>query len=265
MDGTKGKYQVIIAHPIPEEQRRIAKLLAGSGVFSVIHTTHDGLDCLRETVATQPDLVLVCAVLDQIDGLELLRRLRERTLGRTKLLYITSYRSYLSQHALLAGADHCILAPCADEMLLQRALDLVLPIPVVASDEEIDQLTSHILRAIGVSENKKGYYYALDGVRMLIRDPKLVMRRQMTTELYGGIAKLNQVERPERIERCLRTMTMRLFTKSRLETLEEYFNPADVKRCRITNTAFLTAIAQHVTDALQAKREAARSQPGHAI
>ncbi len=255
MEEKQKRFQVVIAHPIPEERRHLTELLEGSGVFRVSLATHDGLDCLRAVADLQPDLVLVNGVLCQIDGLELLRRISELPAPWTRRLYLTTYKNYLAEHAILFGADYCLLTPCPDAVLLQRAIDLVQPRRTTPSDGEIDARAAHILHAIGVSENKKGYYYAVDGVRILVRDPELVMRRQVTTELYGSIAKLHGLDRPERVERCLRTLTVRLFAKNPLSTLAEYFNPADIQRAHITNTAFLTAIAQRVSDTLRAERQ----------
>ena len=260
MERKKHTLRVIIAHPIPEERQRIATLLENSGLFSVRHMTHDGLDCLREAVAIQPDLVLVHGVLDKIDGLEVLRRLQEFPLPTTRRIYLTHYNNYLVEHALLAGAHHCIMMPCPDEVLLRRAIELILPPQESASNEEINAHTARILHGISAPTNKKGYYYAIDAVRILVRDPKLVMRRKVITELYGAIAQMHGLEKIEQVERCLRTLTSRVFSHNSFRTLQTYFNLADIQRGHITNTAFLTAIAKHVTAVLRAEREAI--QPG---
>ena len=260
MEKKRTIFQVIIAHPIPEECQRLATLFEDSGVFSVCYTTHDGLACLREVVSRQPDLVLVHAVLDQIDGLELLRRLDEFPLSKTKRIYLTNYSNFLAEHAVLTGADHCILMPCSDEILLRRARGLILPPQEAARDEVINAHTARILRLISAPESEKGYYYAIDGVRILVRDPKLVMRRKVTTELYGGIANLHSLPNSMQVERCLRTLTRRVFADNSASLLELYFNLADVQRASITNTAFLTAIARHVTAILRVEAENATDQ-----
>lgn len=255
----KNTFQVIIAHPIPEECDRIAAAFTRSGDFTVCHKTHDGLDCLQKAVALQPDLLLIHAVLDKLDGLEVLRRLGEFPLSKTKRVYITNYNNFLTEHAVLAGADHCILIPCPDEVLVRRASELVLPPQTSATDAELNAHISGILHILGASDRKKGYYYAIDGGRILIRDPKLVMRRKVTTELYGTIAQLHSLPNSNRVERCLRTLTDRLFLINSAKTLERYFSPVDVQQGRITNTAFLVAISQHVTAQLRAEKAATQS------
>ena len=258
----KNTWQAIIAHPLPEEQRRIAALLENSGFFSICHTTHDGLDCLRQVVSLQPELVLIHGVLDKIDGLEVLRRLREFPLPNTRCVYLTTYNGYLAQHALLTGAQYSILMPCSDELLVQRAVELIQPPRTTATDEEIDAHTAQILQTISAPANKKGYYYTLDAVRILVRDPELVMRRKVITELYGAIAQLHNLENPEQVERCLRTLTSRVFTHNSVHVLETYFNLADTQRGHITNTAFLTAIAKQVRAELRSPEKTNQSKTG---
>lgn len=253
MENRRNTFQVIIAHSIPEECQRLAALFEDSGLFSVCYTTHDGLDCLQEIASRQPDLVLVHAVLDGIDGLELLRRLEEFQLPNTKRIYLTNYNNFLTEYAALTGVDHCILTPCADEVLIQRARDLLMPPQGTISDEAINAHTARILHLLSAPENKKGYFYAIDGVRILVRDPMLVMRRKVTTELYGGIADLHDLPNSLQVERCLRTLTNRIFADNSARRLELYFNLADVQSAHATNTAFLTAIARHVTAALRAE------------
>ncbi len=98
-------FQVLIAHPIPEECDRIAAAFTRSGEFSVCHKTHDGLDCFQKAVSERPDLIVLHGVLDTLDGLEVLRRLSELPPSKTKRVYITNYNNFLAEHANLARAD----------------------------------------------------------------------------------------------------------------------------------------------------------------
>lgn len=252
----RNTFRIIIAHPVPEECDRIAAVFERSGVFCVCHRTHNGLDCLQKVMSLQPDLVLIHAVLDQMDGLEVLRRLSESLRAKTKRVYITNYNNFLAEHAVLVGADHCILMPCSDEVLVRRASELVLPPQTSATDEELTGRVSGILHTLGASDRKKGYYYAIDGTRILIRNPKLVMRRKVTTELYGTIAQIHGLRDDKQVERCLRTLTHRIFRINTAKTLEQYFSPADVQQGHITSTAFLVALSQHVTAQLRAEKAA---------
>lgn len=251
MEKKKRMLRAIIAHPDPDEQRRITSALEQDGVFSVCHMTHDGLDCLREAVSVQPDLLILAMVLEKIDGLEVLRRLQEFSLKNTKYLVVTDRHSYLVAHAALAGADHCILTPYSHEVLAQRARELVSPPEAVYSDRQIDEQTIRILRTMSARENTKGYLYALDGVRILMRDPRLVSRRRVTDELYGSIAKRHNLKNSNQVERAMRTLTAHIFQKNSAEFLGQYFTPADIRRARITNTDFLVNLTSLAAEGLR--------------
>lgn len=250
--------QVVIAHPIPEEQLRIASLLKQEGMFRVRHMTHDGLDCLREVVATQPDLLIIDTVLDKIDGLEVLRRLKEFPLRRTKCLLLTSYQGYLKDHALSLDADYCLLAPFADGVLLEAVRMLMLPSEPSASDRDIDAQTIRLLRDIGVPNRLKAYPYVLAGVRILYRDPGLVRRRRVVKDLYGAVAQHFGVT-PLNVERAMRTLSNRAFDKGDRESLTRCFNPADVQQGHIINTDFLVAITRQVTQNLAAASDSSEA------
>lgn len=245
--------QAVVAHPVPAEQRRIADILQRDGTFHVSYMTSDGLDCLREVVSSQPDLVILDAVLENIDGLEVLKRLMEFRLPKTRRLLTTNYKNYLNDQALLWGADFCILMPCSDDTIVQRARGLVLPSQGVILDRDINTCAIRILRQIGAKENLTGYYFAMDGVRMLVRDPGLVLRRKITSELYGGIAMLHGLTKAVSVERAIRTLTGQIFRDGDPEVLRQYFSPTAVAQCKITNTAFLAAIAEQVSSRLQAE------------
>lgn len=244
--------QVVIAHPIPEEQARIVATLKKEGMFHVRHVTHDGLDCLREVVALQPDLLILDTVLDKIDGLEVLRRLKEFSCVKTKCLLLTSYGRYVTEHSACFGADYCLIAPFADRVLAETVRTLVLPSETFYRDEEIDAQTIQILRTIGVPPRLKGYAYVVEAVRILLRDPGLVRRRCVVKELYGVIAQHFGVTLLQ-VERSMRTLTNKVFDKGEREDLAQYFSPSDVQQAHATNTDFLTTLAYLVRQRLPEK------------
>lgn len=257
--GKRSIYQAIVANPIPEEQQRIKKALEGSGGFQVRYVTHDGLDCLRETVSAQPDLVVLDMVLDKIDGLEVLRRLKEFSLSRTKYLVTSSYTGYLNEQAMLAGASYCALAPYSYEVLAQRARQILTPPQAVFSDREIDRETAYVLLQMGARDSLKGYAFVIEGLRILVRDPGLIRRRRATQELYQVLADAHKIPL-YKVERVMRTLTTRIFDDNTPELLLKYFSPATVQRRHVTNTAFLSLVSSLVLERLQASRAQSGSQ-----
>lgn len=251
--------QVMIAHPRVEEQTRIATLLKRAGNFQVRYMTHDGLECLREAVSIHPDLLVMDLVLDKIDGLEVLHRLKEFPLPNTKCLVLTDYSGYLEKQALLNGADYCILTPCADNVLVERMRMLVLPPAQTYSDADIDAETIRVLRMIGAPDHLKAYDYVLDAVRILVRDPDIIRQRRVIKDLYGAIAQHYDIPSAQ-IERTMRTLTDHLFKDSTLEHLEKFFNLSDSRRSKITNSNFLSTVLALVNSALKENRAAQQTR-----
>lgn len=251
--------QVIIAHPRIEEQTRIAALLKRAGKFQVRCMTHDGLECLREAVSIQPDLLVMDLVLDKIDGLEVLRRLKEFPLLNTKCLVLADYSGYLEKQSLLCGADYCILMPCADNVLVERMRMLVLPPAQIYSDADIDAQTIRVLRTIGVANYLKAYDYVLDAMHILVRDPDIIRQRRLVKDLYEVIAQQHDIPKIQ-IERTMRTLTGHLFKDSTVEHLEKFFNSFDAQRGKISNSNFLSTVLALVSTALEENRKVRQAQ-----
>lgn len=249
-------FQVVLAQPVPEEQQRIRKALEGSGQFHVCYVTHDGLDCLREVIAQQPDLVVLDMVLDKIDGLEVLRRLKEFSPSGTKCLVTSCYAGYLSEQALLAGADYCLLAPYSCEVLTERATQLLVPPKTVRSDQEIDRETVRVLAQMDAPDHLHGYTFTVEAVRIVVRDPEVIRRRKVTQEVYQVLADAHGIPL-SRVERVMRTLTDHIFKAHPSEYLAQFFNLTAVHRGRITNAAFLSAVSALVIERLNERKGSA--------
>lgn len=251
MNERKNIVQAIVAHPIPAEQVRITSILEKDGRFHVSFTTHDGLECLRQVSLNQPALLILDAVLDRVSGLEVLRRLQEFPEPRPRCLMLTSYGNYVQEYAQCSGADYCLIAPYSDKALIDSACMLVQSLPVFFTDREIDAATVRVLRELDVPTRLKGYSYIKDSIRLLIRDPDLVRRRCVVSDLYGVIAVKYGFKNAQPVERAMRTLVDRVFKRGNPVYLAKYFGDAELRQSHATNTDFLLALAQFVRAALE--------------
>lgn len=259
MKETKTVFRAVVAHPVPAEQTRIASILEKDGLFEVTCATHDGLECLRQVLTDRPALLVIDTVLEQVDGLEVLRQLGQITGAKPRCLMITSYGNYVREYARCLGADYCLIAPYSDKALADNARMLVQPPAAFFTDQEIDAVTVRVLQELDVPSRLKGYPYVKEGVRLLVRDPELVRRRRVVKELYGVIAANHHISKVQPIERAMRTLVDHVFSHSDPACLAKYLSSADLRQSHATNTDFLTALAQFVRTTLEADRR--RDQP----
>lgn len=244
-------YRVIIAHGDPEMQRHISELLEATQQFRIILTTYSGDECLEQTVAAQPELVIVDTLLSGMDGLEVLRRVKFQC-PNTRVLLLTGYNFLANHRAVVEIADYCIVAPYKDSVLVTRALELFQPCvkehfdPHLVLSQTADQLA-----ILGVPLRLKGYPYVSDGVQLSVLNPDVLHFHAGPNGLYAQLCRRHN-EKYRNIERCMRSVGDRIFKSAKLSTLEAYFTPADQERGRIANLALISTLAEKVTEKLRA-------------
>jgi len=116
---------ILIVEDDPETRRLYTTILTEGG-FS-IEEAHNGFQAYDKAIASPPDLIVADIAVPGLDGIELCRRLRERTETRlVPVLAVTGYsdRSY-SARALQAGATHVLFKPVDAALLLSEARRLL--------------------------------------------------------------------------------------------------------------------------------------------
>ena len=106
----------------------------------------DGETALKALVDNPPDLAIFDIKMPRMDGLELLRRLREKS--RIPVIFLTSKDDELDEALGLAmGADDYIAKPFSQRLLIARIRAILRRVEVVrASDEGDETLTGPIER-----------------------------------------------------------------------------------------------------------------------
>jgi CheY-like chemotaxis protein len=95
--------------------------------FAVIEYA-DGLAALEGLKVVRPDLILLDISLPEIDGVEVLRRIRlDSSLSKLPVIALTAHAMAGDRARLLsAGFDEYVTKPIADETLLLGAIDRLL-------------------------------------------------------------------------------------------------------------------------------------------
>ncbi|MGQ0626407.1 MAG: response regulator transcription factor [Sporichthyaceae bacterium] len=148
-----------------------------------IKTAADGAGALREAREFRPDAVVLDVMLPDIDGLELLRRLRANT-PDIPVLFLTAKDAVEDRIAgLTAGGDDYVTKPFSLEEVVARLRGLIRRTKVAAARDEaqlvVGDLTldedSHEVRRAGVEINLTATEYEL--LRYLMRNPRRVLSK----------------------------------------------------------------------------------------
>ncbi|HEX4423032.1 MAG TPA: chemotaxis-specific protein-glutamate methyltransferase CheB [Kofleriaceae bacterium] len=112
----------------------LARLLRASGQIDVVGTARDGNDALEQIAARDPDIVTLDLTMPELDGLEVLRRLRGRARPRVIVVSISTVENEIGAEALALGAVDLITKPTAlaDDRLHELGDELVAKVLAIA-------------------------------------------------------------------------------------------------------------------------------------
>lgn len=174
--------------------RRLLRVTLEGGGFTV-HEAETGRLGLTEAAALQPEAIILDLGLPDLDGLDVLKRLREWT--QTPVLVLTARdREQQKIAALDAGADDYLTKPFSGGELLARLRAILRrarapgePSIVAFGEIEID-LVGRIVRLADQEIHLTEREYAL--LRLLVQHRgKVVTHRQILRELWGPNAEEN--------------------------------------------------------------------------
>lgn len=119
------KIKVLIGDDSAEYGIACASSLRAAGLY-VITRRKDGRILVDAIQHDAPDVVIVDAVLPNLDAMELMRRVRSGTGKQPYFIVTSAYDSaFIEKQAMESGASYFMLKPFNLEMLGQRIIRLV--------------------------------------------------------------------------------------------------------------------------------------------
>jgi len=116
--------RVLIADDHTLVRESLVGLLQGDGDVQVVAQAADGLETVEKAIATRPDVVVTDISMPRLNGIEVVRRLRE-ALPDTRVLVLTMHQEdeYVLQ-AVRVGAAGYMVKDCAASELLAAVRSL---------------------------------------------------------------------------------------------------------------------------------------------
>lgn len=244
------KKKILVADAGEDYRRTLVEAISGEGDIQVVGQTGDGQQLLQLIQESKPDLVVMDIILSQMDGVEVLQSLEERSeAGRPKILVVSGLaRGTMADLAVRHGADHYMTKPCRSEVICERIRQLT------GLDRENNLACSHqysmesrvtaIIHEIGVPAHIKGYHYLREAILYSIDNIEAI--NAVTKILYPEVAKRFNTT-PSRVERAVRHAIEVAWDRGDLETLQKYFGytVSNVKG-KPTNSEFIAMIADRL-------------------
>ena len=229
---------------IADSSEEFALVLAGSMRASFqaeCCTSGDQVpDLLR---SLRPDLLLLDLMMPGLDGLDILRIVRDEQLCRCVIVTSAFASDYVLQALQELPVDYFFRKPCSLSSITDRILDLAARIGPGQAAPDPHCAISSILLALSIPTHKKGFRYARSCILLLAENPD----RQITKEVYPEVAR-EFATSTTAVEKAIRSAIDSAWECHNPAVWRQYFLPAAGGQIpRPTNTQFLSRIADVIT------------------
>ena len=241
------KIKVLIGDDSAEYGIACASSLRAAGLY-VITRRKDGRTLVDAIQHDAPDVVIVDAVLPNLDAMELMRRVRSGTGKQPYFIVTSAYDSaFIEKQAMESGASYFMLKPFNLEMLGQRIIRLVQgdqKEPTKEIEEDLEFVVTETIHQLGVPAHIKGYHYLRDAIMMAVNDMDVL--NAITKILYPTVAKKYRTT-SSRVERAIRHAIEVAWSRGKLDTLDELFGyTVSTGKGKPTNSEFIALIADTI-------------------
>ena len=242
----ENKRTVLLADASEEFRAMLQEAIERAGEFTVTASTGDGQEALRLAGERRPDLLLMDVALPGLDGLGLLKALKDQGGTMPKVIIVSAFcGNQVLADAEKLGVSYYLPKPCEPASLLER-MQGVFQTP--SSPElrlyALKNTVTSVIHEIGVPAHIKGYQYLREAIIIAVNDMEVI--NAVTKVLYPAVAKRFGTT-PSRVERAIRHAIEVAWDRGDLETLQKYFGyTVSNTKGKPTNSEFIAMIADRL-------------------
>ncbi|MEG1719488.1 MAG: sporulation transcription factor Spo0A [Clostridia bacterium] len=230
--------------------------LRGAEIVGIIT---DGRSAIKEIKEKNPDVVLLEIALSSVDGLSILKTIKQDTIKKSPIVVITTNVSseFSQKEAINLGADYYMIKPLNYDTTIDRITSLVNQSQTGASSQisdfridknvmgtsplDLEEQITKLLLEMGVPAHIKGYQYLRTAITLAVNDNSVVSA--ITKVLYPSVAKIHQTT-SSRVERAIRHAIEVAWERGDLEMLQSVFGyTISYTRGKPTNSEFIALLA----------------------
>ena len=222
--------------------------------FFVITRPKDGLVILDAVRSEAPEVVLIDAVMPNLDAIGLIRKIMQSSYKKPMFIVTSSYEnSFIEQQVMTAGASYFMLKPF-DVKVLGERIKMMLDIDTdITSDSafsrrgqnpNLEIIVTDIIHQIGVPAHIKGYHYLREAIMASVNDKEML--ESVTKVLYPAVAKKFRTT-PSRVERAIRHAIEIAWDRGDIDTLNSFFGyTINTGKGKPTNSEFIALITDKI-------------------
>ncbi len=240
------KRTVLLADASEEFRAMLQEAIEQAGEFTVAASTGDGREALRLVEDQRPDLLLMDVALPALDGLGLLKLLKDQGKYMPKTIIVSAFcGNQVLADAEKLGVCYYLPKPCEPNSLLERMQGIFeSPSSPELRVYALKNTVTAVIHEIGVPAHIKGYQYLREAIIIAVNDMEVI--NAVTKVLYPAVAKRFGTT-PSRVERAIRHAIEVAWDRGDLETLQKYFGyTVSNTKGKPTNSEFIAMIADRL-------------------
>lgn len=248
--------KLMIVEDNADLRRMLGDYFESQDDVQVIATASNGADALKQMEEKKPDVMLLDMIMPQMDGFELLSRMRQKkTEDCPEIIALTALcRDDFISRTIEFGVRYYMVKPFDFDLLHQRVMETAgmrrnTPEVGVAVPgtrvKSVDERIATMFLTIGMPAHIKGYQFLREAVKMVMDNPDMINR--ITKELYPGIAhRFNTTS--SKVERAIRHAIEVAWGRGRIEVINQVFgsNVCTLEN-KPTNGEFIALVADKLS------------------
>ena len=257
----KRQISVLVADDNEVFVRKVKNQLEADDGIKVAGVAYNGSEAYEMIRQTSPDVVLLDMIMPVMDGLEVLKRIKQSAPEKVPvcMMYSGVGQPVATQKAIDLGADYFMLKPLDMSVLTQRIKDFSRQSEITdnvyspsssvqfkpePNETDFERMITSIIHDVGIPAHIKGYQFIRSAILMAIKDCEVI--NHITKQLYPDLAKMYKTT-PSRIERAIRHAIEVSWTRGRSETMNELFGyTISSEKGKPTNSEFIAMIADYI-------------------